>query len=319
MRRLAVLPFLLAALSVSADHGQECTISPSSGPTSGGTTVTIRCNDLKEGWPYGVIFGSTGAISTERTAADTLVAVAPPHLPGTVGITLFEYDRGMGTHLTYTFEGAIPESFERMLLPIFTPPVHGAFGSEFRTELRIRAKEPAGIALNGLRVTFSDDPLELGHVPNGWPPEMLVYEGDPGRFFFVDDEDATNIAASLRVYDVSRAGENFGTEIPIVRDRDFSTRILLLGIAGDARYRNTLRIYGTNASTATITIGGRAPVTVPLRAGVSLFDPAYAQFSDFPIGGDPVDVRIEAPSPVWAFVSVTNNETQLISTITPQP
>jgi hypothetical protein len=68
--------------------------------------------------------------------------------------------------------------------------------------------------------------------------------------------------------------------------------------------------------------------TIELRPGANIFDPSYAQFSDFPVGVGEVKVQIQAShiilSPpvsysIWAFVSVTNNETQHITTVTPQP
>jgi hypothetical protein len=323
MKRLILLAALVLALPLFAGTDeQHCTIDPASGPSSGGNTVTVRCNWLGD-WPYAVVFGSVGAVTTERTAPDTLVAVAPEHLPGTVEIRIFEYDIYIPAGVTYTFVGETPVAMERFLLPIFLPPVQGAFGSEFVTDFRARAEEALAIQLHGIYGVHhsSDSPLELGHAPHsGYQPRQIVYAGyagNPGRYFYVKDEFVGDFSTSLHVYDTSRGGEQRGTQIPIVRETEFDTRLLLLGVPTDPRYRNMLRIYGTGPDTVTVKIGDAEPFTIRLQATNDAFSPAYAQWGAFPVGVDPVDVKIESTAPVWAFVSTTNNDTQLITTITP--
>ena len=311
MKRIALLAALVFPLTSHAF--ENCSISSASGPTSGGNTVTIRCPDLLD-YEYGVVFGDVPAVSTARTA-DGLVAVAPFHLPGTVRIRLFEYDLFRGTDLTYTFEGAPPEQMERFLLPLFVPPIPGAFGSQFVTDFRARAEDWRSIALFGVNTTGNEH-VELGHSPDGYSPRHFDYTGTPGRFFYVNDTSIGDFAASLHVYDTSRAGENRGTQLPIVRETQFDTRLFLLGVPTDPLYRNTLRIYGTTPGAVTVTIGS-TPLTVFLQGARTTFEPAFAQITDFPIGYETIDVKIESASPVWAFISTTNNDTQLITTITP--
>jgi hypothetical protein len=127
---------------------------------------------------------------------------------------------------------------------------------------------------------------------------------------------------NLRVHDVTRSDVNFGTEIPIVREGDWvNDHIVLTGVPTDSRFRNTLRIYGQEPFQAVVTIGNRAPVHLTLSQANGLFEVPYAIWGDFPRDGAPVRVTIESvPNdvPMWAMITVTNNETQLISTITPQ-
>jgi hypothetical protein len=67
--------------------------------------------------------------------------------------------------------------------------------------------------------------------------------------------------------------------------------------------------------------------SVQIEPGVDLFHPGYAEFSNFPKSAGMLNVRIQnaIPRPLeggvsaWAFISVTNNETQHITTVTPQP
>jgi hypothetical protein len=238
-----------------------------------------------------------------------------------------------------------PTPSERVLLPILIPPVHGAFGSEFHTDLRIANDSENVVFLLGL------DSLRCSPIclPTLFPltldpneevgPEDITLNGSPGRFVFIAADQVSSVAMNLRVHDVTRGGLNYGTEIPIVRESDFKTnRITFVGVPTDARFRNTLRIYGESPIDVLVTVGDLPPVRVRLTGGFTFpggidlsdfFRPSYVAFSSFPTGIAPVRVTVEADPdfvsllpievPLWAFITVTNNDTQVISTITPQP
>jgi hypothetical protein len=334
-RFVAVLFALIVGTTAFA---QDFTMTPTHGPTSGGTEVTIK-GDFAE-WPYFVHFGSAPAQETRRVDAHTLVAITPAHLPGDSEVRIFEYDLFLGTDLVFTFEGEVPEEqMERILLPIFTPPVQGAFGSEFHTRLRAATHggPPAQfVNVYGLREqcvvicpqlpsrSLSDWGVMFGFTESNQSYEV---DGTPGRFLYIDQNHVDALSLNLRVFDVSRAGLNFGTQIPVVRESDFFPgRVTLLGVPGDTRFRNTLRIYATKPVTVDVIVNGSVNRTVSLPAGATIFDPAYAQIGDLPSGGQDMQITIletgvtDGPrTPIWAFVTVTNNETQLITTIAPMP
>lgn len=224
---------------------------------------------------------------------------------------------------------------ERILLPVFTGPLHGAYGSVFHTDLRAANTGADPVSIYGL-VVNCETCLPPANVPYVLQPGEELGPGDvlsngtPGHFLFVANTEVGSLAMNLRVYDITHDALNFGTEMPIVRENEFAiNKIELVGVPTDPRFRNTLRIYSTFQAEAIVTIGDRAPVRIPLIGGTTQYDPAYAQYNDFPIGGAPVRVTVEVDPgfvsllpveiPVWAFVTVTNNETQAIATITPQP
>jgi hypothetical protein len=99
------------------------------------------------------------------------------------------------------------------------------------------------------------------------------------------------------------------------------------GVPTDPRFRNTLRLYSTRSSSLRVTVDGQPPVDVQLAAGADMFDPAYATYTQFPVGAEEISVTIEptpnllpvVPAPFWAFITVTNNDSQAITTITPRP
>lgn len=312
-------------------------MSPRSGPREGRTLVTIHGEFAPTG--YVVIFGDRPAL-TWRVSSDTLLAVSPPQSGplDTVPIRLFEYDFGRLTNLTFTYE----DTPERVLLPLLTGPSDGAFGSRFVTELRAFNRSATQKAqLFGLTrfcvcspPQFPDptkDSIDLDPRTELTPSEV-VYNGHPGRFAFVSKPQAEKLWLNLRVRDTSRSSENFGTELPVVHDRELfrNEPIVFTDVPTDARFRNTLRIYADAAVKLIVEISSatnekleRREITLP--APDNKFEPSYAQLGDLPAGAGPIRITITPPEPgqpgfytaVWAFISVTNNDTQLISTIRP--
>lgn len=329
MRRVSLLLALAVLLSAAPLFAEvfPFTITPASGPTAGGQLVTIKGSFGF--WPYGVIFGRTAASEVTRVDDETLTAITPPHLPGTVEVRIFEYDLYRETGgLTYTFVGDPPlQQLERILLPVLTPPVFGAFGSEFRTALRLMNMGEQTLVVYGLPqncVVLCIDPegIPMQLEPNQVAGEHdVVYLGNPGRFIYVSPEQSADLAAHLRVYDTSRAAENFGTAIPVVRHSQFRTSAFgLLNVPTDPRFRNTLRLYSTAPTTVTIEGLDAAPRVVALSGGAALHDPAYAALGFSTQAGlkDLIVTPAAGGPAVWGFVSVTNNLTQHVTTISPR-
>jgi hypothetical protein len=340
MRKRLVLAILsLSCLSLSAQ--QTYTMTPSRGPVAGGTVVTIT-GAFVEFWSYGVIFGSTGVPAT-RVNATTLVATTPAHLPATVPVTIFEYDRGISTDIRFTFEGEATDAFDRLLLPFFTYPIPGAFGSEFRSDLSISLARGERVDIFGL-----NPPCRVTCITSWYTPFTITTEipdldtrsfetsGTPGLFVYIPKTQEKHAAMNLRAHDTSREAENFGTELPVVRDEEFTNSctdsILFPGVPSDPLFRKTLRIYGEGPGTTDVVVaietqGVTTTHSVTMRPGSHPFEPHYAEFSAFPASSGPLRVRLRYPvcpslapqASFWGFISVTNNDTQLITTITPQP
>jgi hypothetical protein len=321
-------------------------LTPPSGPTSGGTVVTI-----KGAFPEGVYTASFGVEAADtativRVDAETLRVVTPPHLPGASFVTVSRNGTPMG-NTTFTYQGGPPAAFERLLLPILLDPISGQNGSLFLTSFAARLRGPGDVSLYGFEVfcplsgciypSLTDAPIVLNPtramVSNDDAP--LIANGNPGRFIYVPKNDLTQVAMSLRVFDRSRSTSNFGTEIPIVRSEQFKRNfreIRLLNVPTGPGFRNTLRIYGVDPTSVFVRVEGQriAPVDheIHLSEPTNIFEPASATFTTFPQNVGDVDVLVQVPhppilpisdSPIWAFVSVTNNETQLITIVTPQP
>jgi hypothetical protein len=254
-----------------------------------------------------------------------------------------------------------PLSYDRLLVPLLTQPIFGANGSEFRTELRVWNKSTTEtLQLYGIEPScLITCPVWDSNLPFEVPvwssqqqePPQLAPNGNPGRFVYVSKSQSDQVAMNLRAFDVSRSASNFGTQIPVVLDRDFSNeRIVLPGVPmANNLFRKTLRIYSTVAVKVALSYQGTVvfsgppppgillPQIVTLRPGANLFEPAFATVTDFPdyspfASGDTMLTLVIEPipdcpicplphvtAPIWAFISVTNNETQHITTISPQP
>ncbi len=325
---------LFAVFACLSSFAQGYSMTPSSGPSTGGTEVTIT-GDF-DATPRGVMFGGTGTEEFRLENAHTIVAVTPEHLPGPAKVEILEGFQSTPTGLTFTFTGEVPASYERLLLPIFLDPVRGQFGSEFVTSFTAQLQQGELARMHGLTFAcrFICPPGEFAGTPLGVVPafprlegDSLVHDGNPGRFIYVTKDELPNVAMSLRVYDRSRTTQSFGTELPIVHENQFThgtTVITLLNVPTDARFRNALRIYATAPTQVMVRVSATIteiyqPVT--LSGGGSVFEPATATFTAFPPGLGLATVTITVPpeAHVWAFVSVTNNDTQQITTVSPQP
>ena len=233
----------------------------------------------------------------------------------------------------------LPADVEPVLLPVFTAPIPGAHGSEFRTDFRVRLVKGSQADIYGLRypcnvtcIQQENDPYVLTPTSPEADAQNIEATGTPGTFLYMQTDQLDRVRMNLRAYDTSRAAENFGTEIPIVRLRDFATTLdpmVLIGIPSDPRFRSTLRIYGYGDTAASLLVtieganGAYIERSVLLPAQPDRYHPGYVELSNFPVGAGMLRVTIIPPPSVtphrWAFVSVTNNETQHITLITPQP
>ncbi len=333
-------------------------ISPASGPVTGGTVVQIHGTGFAEQCPIcsppiggsAVYFGTVAAQTTYRSST-LLEAVTPPHLPGTVDVTVIaDYLDGTDPDFVvredaFTYEGDVYAAFDPVLFPIFMPAVEGQSGSFFETTATFWNKGLTRAGFFGLdtRCAPVDPPTHPEYfvtLPPRAEHEMTLFpdcSNAVGKLFFVPKGDHS-IAASLRVWETSKQAENHGVEIPVVRREDFSEEsIALLSVPVDPKFRLTLRIYGLNRGTSFVNVSfGNRSMQVALQPGRTIFEPSYAVVTDFAPSdtappssrqGD-MTVLVDVPrgpggahipgSPIWTFITVTNNVTQHITTITPQ-
>lgn len=175
-----------------------------------------------------------------------------------------------------------------------------------------------------------------------------------GYLMYVPRHAASQLSFGTRVRDLSRQSQDLGTEIPVVRESDLRAgRFSLVNVPTDARYRLTVRAYRLDAPQASaIPPGSGIPPMDPISSirmritPLFVVDPAAAPLvdTDIPLGfvsagffsstindllaaypqlrgAGPLRLEFDAatsrPS-AWAMVSITNNETQHVTVVSPQ-
>jgi hypothetical protein len=84
--------FNLQSPFAHANHS-VVSVSPASGPTGGGTLVTITGSRFTVGaGPFTVAFGTAAPVSATRVDNTTLTATTPAHVAGTVNVTVIAED-----------------------------------------------------------------------------------------------------------------------------------------------------------------------------------------------------------------------------------
>ena len=82
-------------------------LSPRTGPTVGGTPITISGSGFAAGGSLAVSLGGIAATSVVRQSASTITAVAPAHATGTVGVAVTNGD-GVSQSLSNSYFYAPP-------------------------------------------------------------------------------------------------------------------------------------------------------------------------------------------------------------------
>lgn len=365
MRRLFVVAVL--SLVAASAFAAVTSITPGLGTTNGGDTVTIvldqslpSCVCSPPAYLAEVTFDGVPARSVFAWEK-TVYAVTPTHGPGQVTVAVSSSGTPYGTG-TFTYHGygsglLDSRNYERVLLPIVLPStqtVPGSFGSQWSGELWVSNPTNYAVELfSDISCTLLCPPILPGEPPYPAVPANRVFQMLPstvagyyGHVYYLQKTYANDISFSLHVGDVSRSAENAGTEIGVVRERDFrGSSFDILNVSLDSGSRATLRVYDPDAndhqevevslysmSDNTLLGSATVPLNVPAKRGTTLGlqFPPYAGFgqigdlrSGFPAPIPPGRVRVHVTnhtgaSRTWGFVAVTNNGTQLITTYRPE-
>jgi hypothetical protein len=236
--------------------------------------------------------------------------------------------------------------YEQALVPMyFLQLLQGANGSLWQTEFTGRngGSSPA-LAFQTSGDGIVPTSLAGGQVFRIRPKHDYQNLSNPGVFLYVDKEHAADVSYTLRLREWSQPSDFI--ELPVVRERDFtSSTTQFLEVPTTSATRAHLRIYGASSP------NGRGDLLVRIFSidGVKLFEravsltpadgasvlpdestfadnPAYAELANLTelanvTGRGNVRVEIEpvtAGLRYWSFISLTNNATQRVSTITPQ-
>jgi hypothetical protein len=369
MKLLAVVLLFWAAAAYSDTFPVIEELTPAQGAIEGGTVITLRGKNLARPAstlspctftgcePSVAIAGKYAELVDVAADGSQLRVRTPSNAGGTYdlvfafrtkttfqGHTLFSgpIDGGVTLKRAFTYGRG---GYERVLVPIFAKgETPGAFGSRWVTELV--GWNPSFFAVG---VYQTPPPTSPNPLPNpDWGAPMSTFRpqlNGPGTAFLYT-AGTGSLAFSLRVRDVTRQSESFGTEIPVVPESQAiaGAPILLNDIPRDADSRIMLRIYDFDGPTGgkvdlDVSFGDASPneqfasETIDLPAGVQEelpSIPGYVQVDltselatlDVPFVKNAKSLRVSVAAHdtnkrLWAFVTVTNNRTQQITTVTP--
>ncbi len=274
---------------------------------------------------------------------DAAIATYLPEMPRTPLLSLL----ALLSALVFAADAAA--EWRRVLLPIyFDGEIAGAFGSRWTLEL-------SGYNGSNTQHLITANPERRFETPNRCgctvgPGELFAgarfLHGDrrgAGRFLYIATngaDETERLALSLRTRDLSRESESHGIEVPVVREHDVITGrpIALTNIPTGPLYRQKLRVYdfdGELGRAVTVEVykaAGRrhfdrlATYTLHLSLAAFSGEPHHPGYAELDLnampelsGVDRVTVLVKGSTDarLWAFVSVTNNDTQQVTTVTP--
>ncbi|HEX7705776.1 MAG TPA: hypothetical protein VF701_04880 [Thermoanaerobaculia bacterium] len=244
--------------------------------------------------------------------------------------------------------GPLPE-FTRILLPLVTrTPIPGAHGSLWETVVTVHnaSDEATFLFPPDCPRTIPDRFCLLGvgtQLAAGTTARVDLLLSRPMAPVFVNVTKslADRIFVQLRVHDLSRQSESFGTELPVIRASEMKTTPgEILDIPISSRFRLTFRLYADQVAVDSVLrvrfvnpdSGSSRELQFTVKPRSSAIPPGepittadlYEEISDISSyaelqGAEAVRIEIipqTAGVRYWAFVSVTNNETQHVTTLT---
>ena len=249
----------------------------------------------------------------------------------------------------FTFAAdAVPgyENYTPMMLPLIPDQTLGANGSIWATELLIwNSSSHVLMPVNLCEPILMTVPCQPYAIqPGETRNDFLVgrYGGGEGMFLYIPKPLTGAAGVSLRVRDVSVDARSWGAAIPVVGFDEFKPGLALIDIPTDARYRVTLRVYSQAQAPQSVRVTVLSERNEVLDENVILLngivtvvpvefplEPAYAQLNPVSaaVRAAAPRVRIELdnmganvsppPPPIWAFVSITHNETQQVTIVAP--
>lgn len=324
------------ALVVSEGDG-AFEIVPSFVSTAGGS-VDLRSLDFCVASPQEVKSVKVDGVDVPYTVDPcSIVAHIPARAAGPVDVSVEVGTKVLTVRSTLRVldPAATPDEsvFERILIPVLYNG-GGANGSQWRTELEMRNLSQKG------SLRFFPNVMQplAASVPTGPQKVVITHQSTKGVVLFIPRNIADDVRFGLLVRDVSRDQSAWGTEVPVVRERDSQlgdTPLMLANVPFDDRYRLTLRLYSIDGGPLTFDVFTAETPFVSRNVSIepacetppcNSVDPGFASVDLGALmpelagrGARSIFIRPWTPArPHWAFVSVTNNTTQHVTTISPQ-
>ena len=247
-----------------------------------------------------------------------------------------------------------PTAWKRYLLPVLTIPVPlpGAHGSLWISDAWVSY---SGVSISVVAPIILgcnfQCPFPLPIEPPLPPRRLEVFPlHETALLVHVRAREAEFFSFELRVRDVSREMDSAGTEIPVVPEEEMSPLPRrLMNIPLSAKFRHTLRVYALPEvanpevevryfkmlegrefepvllRTDRVALRHSLPTPTQVRNGISGLYPSIAEIGNFQSLPELAGIKsiwievvpVTEALRIWAFASITNDETQQVTIVTP--
>jgi hypothetical protein len=245
-----------------------------------------------------------------------------------------------------------PADYTPVLVPLVSHFRPGAHGSVWDSELFVFNGSHLQLRMLGAMedtgIPAPVDPAVRVDARAGRTVSLYPLDAFDGAFLYVPNTMVSTTKMSLRVRDTSQNATSLGDDVPVVRIDQAADHLTIIDVPVDPDYRATLRIYGFTPAPMQVgvtvyherSLTPLAQFEADLNGIVTVvFDPfpvqpAYIAFDPLPAAvraaATGTRVRIEITNfddcctpplpvaPIWAFVSLTNNETNQVTIVTPK-
>jgi hypothetical protein len=326
---------LLAAVAAGQPAIGNLSCYPNYSVPEGGGEITIG-NNLHRFKAPQVFFGGVASPRVTVVNLDTVKAVAPAHATGVVDVTIIDGDVFLRSVRPFGYEPIL----EEILIPIAYPPISANYGTRWVSDVSVYNDSDDTVPIDpelcftpliGLWTDCSQGARRVApHASMGIEPEFASVDY-PWMLLHPPADHAARLHFTVRLRETSRDPDGPGTEIPVVRSRDFQqAKVWLSSIPTSSRFRSTLRVY-TRWYSVTVRVKDNATGELLKEWTIPRSFPTDSDsFGTVTIPGlleaaevrshERVRIEVEAAaeSPVWALLTLTDNESQRVQIFTPQ-
>src|SRR3954447_3803759 len=252
--RLIHYVLLTLFATTAAAQGNDFNYYPGSAEPQGGAEIyilaTSSSGSLRFTAPQ-VFFGDTPSPRVTLLNAYQITAVTPAHAIGVVSLTV----RDNGALLTsvgsqFVFEPRV----EEIIIPIAFQPISAAFGTRWVSDISVYNDSDDAVAIEPELCSSLGRTFVCDHPIRRVPPRSSMrieptsaYAEYPSMMLLPPADHAGNLHFTVRLRETSRDPDGPGTEIPVLRARDFQRQqVWLPSIPTSTRFRATLRVFTTS-------------------------------------------------------------------------
>lgn len=327
-----VLLTLLATVAAGQPAAPNLFCNPNQSVPEGGAEIAIRTNNFHRFKAPRVFFGGVPSPRVTVVDPDYVKAVAPAHATGVVDVTVIDGDVFLRSFSPFAYESVL----EEILIPIAYPPINANYGTRWVSEISIYNDSDDTVSVDRELCNFiglwSDCSQGARRVlPHSTMPiEPDLSSADyPWMLLHPPADHADRLHFTVRLRETSRDSDGPGTEIPVIRSRDFQqTKVWLPFVPVNVHFRSTLRVY-TRWYSVTVRVKDNATgellkewtIPRPFPTDIDSFGmvtiPGLLEAAEVR-SHERVRIEVESGSPVWALLTLTDNESQRVQIFTPQ-